>query len=115
MDIFKSKLKDSIKDCKNFFLNKKVILLSCGPSIEKYKYFIDYYRDKDTLLVVIKTATHYSNFSEDIFFYDPRIYLAHRTDFKYSLNDITTPPFFKPNGIFKKYPLSFVSSQSKKL
>ena len=87
MDIFKSKLKDSIKDCKNFFLNKKVILLSCGPSIEKYKYFIDYYRDKDTLLVVIKTATHYSNFSEDIFFYDPRIYLAHRTDFKYSLNE----------------------------
>ena len=86
MDIFKTKLNDNIINCKNYFLGKKVILLSCGPNIEKYKYFIDYYRNKNTLLVVIKTATNYSNYSEDIFFYDPRLYLAHRTDFKYSLN-----------------------------
>lgn len=84
MDTFKSN--NNIKYNKNYFLGKKAIILSCGPSIEKYKYFIDYYRCKDTLLVVIKTATDYSNFSEDIFFYDPRIYLAHRTNFNYKLN-----------------------------
>ena len=86
MDTFKIKLNINLKKCENHFLGKKAILLSCGPSIEKYKNLIDFYRNKNTILVVIKTATDYSNYLEDFFFYDPRIYKAHRTEFKYSLN-----------------------------
>jgi len=86
MDTLKNELKNSFKKCENIFSDKSAIILSCGPSIEKYKHFIDYYRNKNTILVVIKTATNYSNYYEDIFFYDPRIYQAHRTEFKYSLN-----------------------------
>ena len=86
MDTLKNELKNNFKKCENIFSDKSAIILSCGPSIEKYKHFIDYYRNKNTIFVVIKTATNYSNYYEDIFFYDPRIYQAHRTEFKYALN-----------------------------
>lgn len=73
----------------DYFKNKKALILSCSQSINKYTNIKDYI-DDDTIVICIKTSTIYcndNNINIDIFFYDNRIYSAHRKDFKYELDN----------------------------
>jgi hypothetical protein len=56
-------------------------------------------------LAVIKTATNYSDKKEDFFFYDRRLYLGHRKNFNYKLNDNSIKIFWNDyvNDDIKKY------------
>jgi len=73
-------------NCKDILKGKKVLILSCGPSIEKFKNLIDLDNTK-YIIVSIKTACCYSQKKEDFFFYDERMYDGFRKDYKYNLND----------------------------
>lgn len=84
-------LNEPFLDCKDILKNKKVVILSCGPSIEKYKNLITY----DNIIVTIKTATGYSNGKEDFFFYDERMFSHNRKKFKYNLNNDSIKVFCK--------------------
>ena len=86
MNIKNKILSDGFINCKDILKGKKVILLSCGPSIEKYKNLINIKDKENTIIVAIKTATDYSKGNEDFFFYDERVYRGIRNKFKYQLN-----------------------------
>ena len=75
----------------NLSNNKKALILSCSKSLNEYSNIKDYI-DNDTIIVCIKTSTEVCKNLEidiDIFFYDNRIYSAHRQDFKYDITDNT--------------------------
>ena len=89
MEDIRDKIRRRIKEkgiasCKKLLSDKKVTILSCGPSIEDYKDLIK--RKDNTIIATIKTATNYSKGDEDFFFYDNRIFDGHRHNFKYTLN-----------------------------
>jgi len=71
---------------KNLLNGKKVLILSCGPNIEKFKNIIELNNEK-YIIVSIKTATCYSDTKEDFFFYDERLYDGFREEYKYSINN----------------------------
>ena len=80
-------LNDGFLNCKNLLKGKKVLVLSCGPNIEKFKKLIELNNEK-YIIVTIKTATCYSCKKEDFFFYDERLYNGFREKYKYQINQI---------------------------
>lgn len=76
-------------NCKDLLKNKnkKVILLSCGPSIEEYKDVFLNLLDKDYIIVTIKTANIYTNGREDFFFYNENLHTRGRKYINYKCDN----------------------------